>query len=294
MNDQPPQPANASRLHLAGAVVWDALRKYSATDGQQCAASFAYYAFFALFPLIILFVSLGSMFLDENRASTTIIGYVGNYVPVGPDGQNVVTTTINGVIKSRKKVGSFAVLGIIWSSLGFFHSLVRGVNRAWGTHEYPWWRLPIKNLGMVGIVASALLLGIVAPPVVDAVETFMWRHHFDLVGGPLFVAFKVARFLLPLAVLFYGFSMFYKFAPRRRTLFSEVWAGALVVTILLQLLQHLFVFYARNFAHFNKIYGAFGGVVVLLMWIYLSGSIIIFGGCLCAARAGVKEGGKQV
>ena len=82
--------------------------------------------------------------------------------------------------------------------------------------------------------------------------------------------------------------MFYKFAPRRRTLFSEVWAGAVVVTIMLQLLQHLFVLYVRSFSHFNKIYGAFGGVAALLMWIYLSGSIIIFGGCLCAVQAEMR------
>src|SRR5205823_12488981 len=90
---------------------------------------------------------------------------------------------------------------------------------------------------------------------------------------------------IPTLVLFYGFSMFYKFAPRGSRLFSQVWIASAVVTIALQVLQHLFVLYVKNFSNFNKIYGTFGGVVIFLMWIYLSGTLIIFGGCLSAAQA---------
>ena len=279
----------ATWLRTSVAVFWGALKKYIETDGEQRAASFAYYALFALFPLILLFISIGSTFLDEARSTAAVIDYIGNYVPVGPDGQNVVINTIGGVVKSRRGVSSVAVLGIIWSSLGFFHALVRGVNRAWGTREYPWWKLPIKNIGMVGIVASALFIGIIAPVIVAAVQAFLRRHHLDFGEGILLAVSGATQLLLPALVLFYGLSMFYKFAPRRRTLFSEVWIPALVVTALLHLLQHLFVLYLRNFSHFNKIYGTVTGVVALLMWIYLSGTIIIFGGCLCAAQSEVRE-----
>ena len=279
----------ASWVRMSAAVFWGAVMKYVETDGEQRAASFAYYALFALFPLILLFISIGSTFLDEASATTAVINYIGNYVPVGPDGQNVVINTIGGVAKSRRGVSSIAVLGIIWSSLGFFHALVRGVNHAWGTREYPWWKLPIKNIGMVGIVASALFIGIIAPVVMTAVQSFMRQHHLDFGEGIIMATMQSIKLLVPVAVLFYGLSMFYKFAPRRHTLFSEVWIPALTVTFLLQLLQHLFVLYVRNFSHFNKIYGTFGGVVALLMWIYLSGTIIIFGGCLCAALSEARE-----
>lgn len=268
-------------------IIWRTLCLYSETDGEQRAASFAYYAFFALFPLVLLFVSVGSTFLDSSRVSAAVIDFVARYIPVEADQQNIVINTINGVLRSRKGAGLVAVLGLAWSSLRFFQSLVRGVNRAWGTHEYSWWRLPLQNALMVGIVASALLIGVIAPTVLDAVQAFVWQHHITVGVSALVVLFSVLRFLIPFVVLFYGFSMFYKFAPRRRTSFSEVWFAALFVTLALQGLQSLFVFYARNFGHFNALYGTFGGVVALLMWIYLSGSIIILGGCLCAAQADV-------
>jgi Ca2+-transporting ATPase len=96
--------------------------------------------------------------------------------------------------------------------------------------------------------------------------------------------------ILPSAVLFYGLSMFYKLAPRRRTTFREVWLAALGVALLLRLLQYLFLLYAQNVAHFNAVYGAFGSVIAVLMWVYLSGSVIILGGCFCASQA--EEAGK--
>jgi YihY family inner membrane protein len=100
--------------------------------------------------------------------------------------------------------------------------------------------------------------------------------------------FTAIRLLLPSAVLLYSITLFYKLAPRRRTTIREIWLGSLMATVLLQVLQSLFLLYARNVAHFNRVYGAFGSVIAILMWVYLSGSVIILGGCFCAAKAEVE------
>jgi len=263
-------------------VLWLTLVKYSHIDGGQRAASFAYYAFFALFPLLLLLVAIGSFFFNPATVGNQVVDAVSKYVLVAEDKHDMVRETIRGVIKSRRGAGSFAVIGLIWSSTRFFQSLVSGVNRAWGTHEYSWWRLPIQNLLMVGILASALLVGIAVPPALN------WTAaHFTIARGVALAGFAAIRFLLPSAVLFYGMTLFYKLAPRRRTSFQEVWLGAFLGAILLQVLQQLFLLYARNVANFNKVYGAFGSVIAVLMWVYLSGSVIILGGCFCAAKAEV-------
>jgi YihY family inner membrane protein len=268
-------------------MLWLTVIKYSAIDGEQRAASFAYYALFALFPLLLLLVTIGSYFFDPTRVGTVVIDSVSKYVLVDSDKHDLVRQTIRGVIKARRGVGFFAVLGLVWSSLRFFQSLVRGVNRAWGTHEYTWWRLPIQNMLMVGILASALLVGVVVPVALDWVQSVVLHLKISFGLGAIILGFDLVRFLLPSAVLFYGFSMFYKLAPRRRTTFREVWVGALAATLLLQGLQSLFILYAKNVARFNAVYGAFGSVIAVLMWVYLSGSVIILGGCFCAAQAEV-------
>jgi len=264
-------------------VLWLTLVKYSEIDGAQRAASFAYYAFFALFPLLLLLVAIGSAFFDPAKVGDWVIDALGKYVLVAQDKHDMVRQTIRGVIKARRGVGSFAVLGLIWSSTRFFQSLVSGVNRAWGTHEYSWWRLPIQNLIMVGVLASALLVGLAVPPTLSWVAV-----HFAIPHSIVIIGFTAVRLLLPSAVLFYGITLFYKLAPRRRTTVREVWLGAFMAAILLQVLQTVFLLYARNVANFNKVYGAFGSVIAVLMWVYLSGSVIILGGCFCAAKAEVE------
>ena len=268
------------------AVIWRALVKYTETDGEQRAASFAYYAFFSLFPLILLLISIGTAFMDPDTAAEKVVGFVSPYFPVEPGKANMVLNTINGVVKSRNSAGVIAFLVLAWSSLRFFQSLVRGVNKAWGTKEYSWWRLPLQNLIVVGIVAGALVLGIFVPPAIDLVEYYYWSESWT-VGLDFAVAknlFQFIRLIAPPLILFYGFSIFYRVAPQRRTRFREVWLAALLVTGGLGALQRLFVLYTTNITDFNRVYGALGSVVALLLWIYLSGSLIILCACISAAQ----------
>jgi YihY family inner membrane protein len=84
--------------------------------------------------------------------------------------------------------------------------------------------------------------------------------------------------------LFRALSFFYRLAPRRRTKFSEVRIAAIITTVLLIGAETGFGLYLRHFASLNAIYGTFGAIVALLMWIYFSCTIFICGACLCAAR----------
>ena len=293
MNETPmPATQPPSKWRTAGAVVWRALIKYDETDGEQRSASFAYYAFFALFPLIVLLITVGTTFFGSREiAATQITAQIQHYIPgVEGDAASNISKVVNGVVRSRRSAGFIALIVLAWSALRFFQALVRGVNRAWGTKEIAWWHLPIKNLFMTAILASALLLGTVAPTVVNQVEYYYWLHSSEV--GLEFDAvkhwFNFIRFLVPPCVLFYGFLMFYKFAPRRKTTFREVWMAALFATLGLDLLQRLFILYAKNIGNFNALYGTFGSVVALLMWIYLSGSIIILGGCIAAAQHEIR------
>lgn len=280
-------PAVSQFFRSAGKVIWRALIKYDETDGEQRAASFAYYAFFSIFPLMVFLISMAAIFFgDAEYAQVAVTRQVHEHLPVDPATADRVLRTIQGVVKNRSGASIVAFLVLVWSSIRFFQALVHGVNRAWGTKEYSWWRLPIKNLAMVAILASALALGVLAPATLEQIEYFYWKYSWELGVDFLFVntVFSVIKALLPPLVLFYGFMMFYKFAPQRRTTFRQVWVAAVFVTIGLDLLQRLFVLYTRNIANFNTLYGTFGSVVALLMWIYLSGSLIILGGCLAAAR----------
>jgi YihY family inner membrane protein len=96
--------------------------------------------------------------------------------------------------------------------------------------------------------------------------------------------YTIGSFFIPLLFVFFGLSLFYRLAPRRPTRFIEVWIPALCATALLQAAESPFVIYLKNFASFNVVFGVIGGIMALLLWIYVSGYIFIFGACLCAAQ----------
>ena len=269
-------------------AVWKWLKRavdhFNAINGTVWSASFAYYAFFALVPLMLLLVTIATDVVarghggpSADQAFTNIVADI----PLGTEGRRMIAATLMGVMQSRGKIGLVAIIGLLWSSLGFFQSLVSAINQAWGQDPLNWWKLPLQNLKMLGILLSALLLGTLLPLILSTVEGY---HSFA--AGWLSLPLAILRALAPSIVLFYGFLMFYKLAPRRRTLvtFSEVWIPALLVTMLLQVCQWLLTFYSTHITNFNAVYGAFGGVVAMLLWIYLSGTVIVFGGCLCAAH----------
>ena len=280
-------PSVASVLAL-----WKWLKRavdhFSAINGTVWSASFAYYAFFSLVPLLLLLVTVATDVVARGHGGLSpdvaFKAVVAN-IPLGADGRHMVESTLQGVMQSRGKLGVVAVLGLLWSSLGFFQSLVSAINQAWGQCPLNWWKLPLQNMKMLGILLSALLLGGILPAILTTIQGY---HSFGVAWLSLPVAILGA--LAPSIVMFYGFLLFYKLAPRRSSgvTFTEVWIPALLVTALLQICQRLLTLYTTNITNFRAVYGAFGGVVAMLLWIYLSGVVIVFGGCLCAARRQIK------
>ncbi len=290
----PPPNGNPDRATSSLRALWDWLKaagdNFSTINGTTWSASFAYYAFFALFPLLLLLVTVGTdvaaRFVGEEKAGavafTYIVGNVEKYMPMSADNRQMIRTTVQGVLHARGQIGLVALAGLLWSSLGFFQSLVSSITQAWGDAPLNWWKLPLKNLTMLGVLLSAFVLGVVVPAILKIVQGFV---TFGTTWVP--ALFSLANILIPTVVLYYGFLLFYKLAPRRRNqvTFKMVWIPALLVTALLQVCQQLFVFYSTHITNFNAVYGTFGGVIALMLWTYLSGLVIVFGGSLCATLA---------
>lgn len=260
------------KLYLAGKI-------FFRIDGVQWAGAFAFDAFFSLFPIMILLVTLTSYFVDQNIAEKAIISYVEGYLPIGGELQEHISLTIAGVIKAREKAGAIAFIILLWGALQCFSTLISATNRAWGVARYNWWRMPLKSLLLLCITASGVLLGMLAPVLAKMTRDWLFPGDFYRTWVS-----ALGSLIIPLVVMFFCLSLFYRLAPGRPTRLAEVWGPALVATVLLQASENLFVLYLNNFATLNAVYGAFGGIMALLLWIYLTGCIFIFGACLCAAQ----------
>lgn len=257
--------------------------RWAEEDGDQRAAAFAYYLLLSFLPLVILLVTAGSLFVDRDVATQAVVQWIKHYVPLTGEQEGSAAKTIAGVLKARGQISLVAIPLLLWSALRLLGILIRSTNRLWHSSTYNWWQLPLKGLGLLGITVSAVLIGILLPMMARMFREWLTNR----LGFPGWLFAMIFQFV-PWLVLFYGLIMIYRLAPSRGTRFSEVWLGALAATVLIWLGELMFLFYASNFTSFNALYGALGGIVAFLMWIYLSSYVCVFGICFCAAQAEVR------
>ena len=279
MKKHPWQP----RPPLSREALDTAWRRFMAVDGGQRAAAFAYSAFFALFPMVLLTVSVASYFLSPEEAAQMVVGFIEKLVPPGSGSHPLVFQAISRLAQARGQAGAIALLMLVWTSAQFFSTLVQGVNRAWGTTAGRWWNLPVKSLALLGVTAAAVLTGIGLPVIGRLAAGAL--HSSALMTA----AERFSLFVLPWLAVYVCLAFFYRLAPHRRTSYAEVRFAALCATALLYVSQAVFVIYFRHFTSLNAVYGAFGGLMGLLLWFYVSGCIFIFCACLSAAQAGATE-----
>ncbi|MBB6050789.1 YihY/virulence factor BrkB family protein [Armatimonas rosea] len=248
------------------ATIRRALGIFSRIDGAQAAAAFTYYAFFSLFPLIVLFVTVAAAFIDREQAGAAVLGYLRDYIPITGELQRSLFATLTGVIEARGQASLWATALLIWGALQFFTTLVTATNRAWEAPAYPLWKLLLKSLLFLGGMVAAVLLGVAVP-----------------------VLTQVGRGLLPGTAVFLSLGLFYRHAPNHRVALAPAWLAALSATVLLVLLNRFFMLYLDNVVRLNVVYGAIGTVMALLLWIYFAGTVLLVGACLSAAGQAPEE-----
>ena len=279
---------NAAVMRRFSAIIKISILRFFKVSGSDHAAAFAFYAFFSLFPIILLLVSFASIFVEREVASKEILTALQDYLPLDAAHQETLEEQINAVVDSRlnavdsSRLAARLVgfLALVWAGLRFFKSLVHVHNLIWQCREIPWWHTPAKSATLLLALGSALVLGMGAPTMFDAIESLpftqvSWLH--DL--------FSFSRSLIPPVVLFYGLFLFYKLSPQTSVSAKDVWIPAIVAALLLTLSRKALISLAHHsIAQFNVGVLDIVGVFIAMLWsVYLAGQIIIWCGCLGAA-----------
>ena len=262
-------------------IIKEAYARWAEDDGDQRAAAFAYYLLLSILPFALLLVAVGSLFVERDEVAQAIVKLIDHYSPLTSEQERGAVENIREWLSTSGKISLTALPLLLWGAMKYLRTLIRTTNRIWHAQTYNWWRLPLKSLTLLGITASALLIGVLLPVLARLLRSWLTTY----LEFPQW-AFALLFQLIPWLVLFYGLIMIYRLAPSRPTTFSEVWLGALIVTVALWLGQ-LFLVYAANLANFDAFYGTLSGIVAFLLWLYLSSCVAVAGICFCAARAEV-------
>jgi membrane protein len=278
---------------------WFATLKRTATEFSEdnltdWAAALTYYGLLSLFPALIAVVSLLGLFGDPQATTRTITDIV---TKIGPESAaQTFSGPIESITSNQNRAGIALVLGLLvalWSASGYVGAFMRASSVIYETPEgRPIWKLrPLQilvTLAMVILMAIVALGLVLTGPIVDAVAepigisstaTTVW----DIAKWPVLAAL----FVTMISLLYYA-------SPNVKLRgFRWVTPGSVFALAVWVLASAAFAFYVANFGSYDKTYGTLAGVIVLLMWFWITNLAILFGHELNAERersAEIDEG----
>jgi len=261
-------------------VLWNALSRFTNARGPEAAAGLAYYAFFSLFPLLLSAIVAGSFILESEQVHLQVVEFVIEAFPVS---REVIESNLRRVLELRGSVGLVGLIGLIWSASSVFTTLVRNINLAWPEAEP---RNVLQErwvaFGIVGVLTVLLLLSFLSSTILGLLAGLrvpLWEgvEVYDT------ALWAIASDFLPWLVTFLVFLSLYRWVPNTAVKWSAAMRGAVVATFLWEAAARALAWYlSSGLVHYEFIYGSLGTVVTLMLWIYISGWIALFGAHLSA------------
>ena len=259
---------------------------------DQCtdlAAALTYYSVLSVFPAILALVSLLGLFGQGEATTTALLDIVRQL------GQGEVATQLQGpidqIVMARGAGLAFVVglVGAIWSASGYVGAFGRAMNRVYQVDEgRPIWKLrPVVVLLTIGLVimAALVLVGlVVSGPVATAIGDAVG------LGEASRTAWEIAKWPVMLGIVVVMVAVLYYATPNvRQPKFRWVSVGAAVAILVWVLASVAFGFYVTNFSSYNKTYGSLAGIVVFLLWLWITNLALLFGAEIDAELERTRE-----
>jgi membrane protein len=264
------------------------VKRFQEDEVSRLSAELAYFFLLSLFPfLIFLFTLLAYLPIPHED----VLSVVRQYAP--KEAIYLIETNIHHIMNHQNgKLLSLGIIGTIWSASNGINAIVRAFNRAYDVQENRSFIVArgvsiLLTIGMMFVIIVALLL----PVFGKAIGLFL----FSVFGfsSTFLTIWNTLRWAVSSLILFIVFTALYYFAPNKRLRYKDVMGGALFATIGWIVTSLAFSYYVGNFATYTAMYGSLGGIIILMVWFYLSGMIIVLGGEMNAIFDCQREGRKR-
>lgn len=237
------------------------------------AAEQAYYYLLALFPLLILMLSiLPYLNIDTQTALDTLKTFTPS------ETMEVIEENIIKILSERNGgLLTFGILGTIWSASNGMNAFIHSMNIAYDVEE-------TRNFIKARLISILLTFGLVFAFIVMLVLPVFGKVLINLIEQVVSLPeetqslISVLRWVIAVAVIAFVLAFLYRYAPNKTFPFLHVIPGAVTATVLWIVISIGFSFYVSNFANYSSTYGSLGGVIILMLWLYLSGLILVIGG----------------
>ncbi len=238
------------------------------------AAQLAYYFVLALFPTLIFLVALASFFPVAEVTDDVVRGMSG-FTP--PDVIQVITDQMRRLSQAGNGgLLTLGVFGALWSSSAAVAGLITALNQAYDVPEgRAWWKVRIIAILLTIALAFFLLISstliIAGPAIAERLASTFG------IASVVVWTWQILQWPVALIFVMTGVSLVYYFGPDVEQEWVWITPGALLATLLWLGVSFGFRVYVNSFGNYNETYGALGAMIVLLLWLYLSGFAILVG-----------------
>jgi membrane protein len=259
------------------------IKRIEVDDVTGLSAQLAYFFLLSVFPLLIFLVSL-LPYLPLSEAD--ILNAVRSYAP--SESMALIQENLNEIMYGDGKLLSFGIIASIWSASNGINAIVRAFNKAYGVVEN---RSYFKARGMSIMLTIAMIfvfvIALLLPVFGKQIGVFLtsqlgWSDEFLHIWNAM-------RWVISSLILFVVLTILYWIAPNKKMSCLSVIPGSMSATLGWSLVSFAFSFYVDEFANYTSTYGSLAGIIVLLVWFYLSGFIIIIGGQINAVASVIKD-----
>jgi membrane protein len=272
-----------------GGALRRTVREFKDDNLTDWAAALTYYSILAIFPAMLALVSV--LGLLGNSTTQSLIDNLGTVAP-GP-AKDIVTSALENLQKNKGAAGILFVVGLataLWSASGYVAAFMRASNAIYDVGEgRPIW----KTLPTRVIITLVLLVMLAAVAIAVTFTGGLAKQAGNVLGlGSSAVdAWDIAKWPVILVVVMTMFAILYWASPNvKHPKFRWITPGSVVGVLLWIVASAAFAFYVASFASYNKTYGALGGVIVFLVWLWISNIAVLLGAELNAEI----ERGRQI
>jgi membrane protein len=276
--DDARKPGNLAELRISTwrYILKKTFREFSKDQCPDLAAALTYYAVLALFPGLLALVSLLSIVGQRRQGTNALISVI---TQVAPSVAGTVQAAVTGLTSSAAGGVGFVVglLAALWSASGYVGAFSRAMNRIYEIDEgRPFYKLRPMMLivTLIAVVLAALVAFALAVSgsLADAVGAAIGA------GRTAVTIWNIAKWPVMLAVVIALVAILYYATPNiRQPKFKWMSPGAAIAVAVWILASIGFGFYVANFAHYNKFYGSLAGVIVFLLWLWITNLALLFG-----------------
>ena len=264
----------------------DVYARFMNDDLLSIGAQATFFLLFSLFPFLIFLIALITYMPMVNLQDS--IQALAALIPA--NAYLILRDIVDQTLANRSvTLLSFGVLSALWSSASGVTSLIRGINRAYDQEETRRsWKITAVSLYFTLELAIAIIFSLILIVFGKVLGTQLFRF-LGFSDASLQVWNYVGYIIALITTILVFISLYYN-TPNRRLKFKEVIPGAVVASLGWVIVSIAFSYYIDNFGNYSKVYGSLGGIIALLMWLYVSSIIILMGAEINASLMFSKMG----